>query len=59
MTRENLKQVLLTIAIGAAINIITVLSQYAIEWLRAIPVEIPGTVFGVVKYLSWVAKHQT
>ena len=54
MTKENVKQILLTIFIGAVINIITVLSQYAIEWLRTIPPELPGTIVGVTKYLMWL-----
>lgn len=56
--KENLKQIIITIAIGAAINVLTVLFQYAIEWLRQIPPELPGTVVGIAKYLSWVGKHR-
>ena len=59
MTKENLKQVLLTILIGATINVITVLAQYAITWLQSIPAEIPGTVVGVAKYLAWISTHRT
>lgn len=56
MSKENLKQILLTILIGATINVITILSQFAIDWLNTIPAEIPGTVVGVAKYLLWVSK---
>lgn len=57
MTKENLKQILITIAIGAVINIITVFAQFAIEWLKSIPAEVPGTVIGMAKYLYWVKNH--
>lgn len=57
MNKNHLKQVVLTICIGAAINIVTVLAQYFIEWLQTIPAEVPGTIVGVAKYLAWSSKN--
>ena len=51
MTKENLKQALISVAIGTVISVLTVLFQYVIEWLKHIPAEIPGAVVGMTKYL--------
>lgn len=57
-TWYNIKQALMSIAVGAAISILTVLFQYAVEWLRNIPAEVPGAVVGMAKYLtSWRLNH--
>jgi len=56
---ESVKQALMLIVIGAMINALTVLFQFAIEWLNAIPAELPGTAFGVLKYASWIGKSHS
>ena len=58
MTRENLKQALISIAIGTVISVLTVLFQYVVEWLQDIPAEVPGAVVGMLKYIGWVSKHR-
>lgn len=54
---EQAKAALLSIFIGFIISALTVLFQYAIEWLRDIPAEIPGSLVGVLKYLAWRSSH--
>lgn len=54
---NSLKQALISIAVGAVISFLTVLFQFAIEWLNNIPAELPGAIVGMVKYLSWTSSR--
>ena len=52
ISKENLKQALISIAIGTAISVLTVLFQYVIEWLKNIPAEVPGAIVGMARYIA-------
>lgn len=56
MTKENLKQALISIIVGTAISALTVLFQHAVAWLNSIPAEVPGAVVGMAKYMAWVRR---
>lgn len=50
-TKENIKQVLISILIGAIVSFLTVLFQGLVEWLKHIPAEIPAVAAAWGKYL--------
>jgi hypothetical protein len=51
---ETLRQVGIAVAIGAAINFITMFAQAILGWLHGIEPEAPGMLVGFAKYLwSW------
>lgn len=55
---QQVRAMLVSIFIGFVISALTVLFQYAIEWLNQIPAEVPGSIVGIVKYMAW-QKHRT
>lgn len=58
ITTYNLKQMIASIIVGAAISILTVLFQYAVEWLRGLPAELPGAIVGMLRYwVKWQYIH--
>jgi hypothetical protein len=46
------KQMILSILVGTAISLLTILFQYGVEWLRNIPAEAPGALVGMAHYIS-------
>lgn len=51
-----LKQAIIAIAIGAAINFVTLVLQAVLGWLQDVSPEVPGTILGAGKYL-WSYTH--
>ncbi len=52
--KESLRQATISILIGTAISILTVLFQALTGWLSEIKPEVPGALIGVAKYLhTW------
>lgn len=56
MSKQELKQALISLAIGTAISLITLLAQYAVAWLQTVPAELPGSAAGMISYL-WKVRH--
>lgn len=57
-TLDAIKHALISIAIGAAISIITMLFQYLVDLLHGLQPAVPGVVAGVGKYLySWSSQR--
>lgn len=55
---NGLKQAMVSILIGAAISFLTVLFQYTIGILQDIPAELPGSLVGMVRYITkWTSNH--
>lgn len=52
--KASLKQAVISILIGTAISILTVLFQALTGWLTEVKPEVPGVLLGIAKYLhSW------
>lgn len=57
-TWQTTKNLLLSVFVGFCVSALTVLFQYAVEWLRNIPPELPGGIVGMVKYMAkWKSSH--
>jgi hypothetical protein len=57
MTRQEVKQALISIMIGSLVSFLTVLMQGLIVLLQNIPTEAPGGVSAAVYYLVQAARH--
>lgn len=50
--KEALRHAFVSIAIGTAISLLTILFQFVVEWLQGIQPEVPGVVAGIGNYLN-------
>lgn len=57
--KERWKHALISILIGAAISFLTVLFQGLVDFLKDMPPEIPGSLVGMVRYITkWTSSHR-
>ena len=49
---QTTKNLLLSVAVGFLVSVLTILFQYGIEWLQSIPAEMTGGVAGMIKYIA-------